>query len=146
MNPKITDFFLIFPVIIKRIFCEQQKLQWTLSPSPEHKGSSQRNYSRGPYSPGFDFEDESHSKFMSEHSRAKSMYEHDVEDSEVLRAEYRRPRDVVLSLVGEFMCRATMRLQELNRRNNQDGKIIELLDIRSHVVSGLCINVTFIIF
>lgn len=103
--------------------------------SPEHKGSSQRNYSRGPYSPGFDFEDDSHSKFMSEHSRAKSMYEHDVEDSEVLRADYRRPRDVLLSLVGEFMCRATWRLQELNKRNNQEGKIIELLDIRSHIVS-----------
>ena len=102
--------------------------------SPEHKGSSQRNYSRGPYSPGFDFEDESHSKFMSEHSRAKSMYEHDVEDSEVLRAEYRRPRDVLLSLVGEFMCRATARLIELNKKNNQEGKTIELLDIRSHIV------------
>ncbi|RZC42316.1 unc-80 -like protein, partial [Asbolus verrucosus] len=101
--------------------------------SPEHKGSSQRNYSRGPYSPGFDFEDESHSKFMSEHSRAKSMYEHDVEDSEVLRAEYRRPRDVLLSLVGEFMCRATARLQELNKKNNQEGKTIELLDLRSHI-------------
>lgn len=71
---------------------------------------------------------------MSEHSRAKSMYEHDVEDSEVLRAEYRRPRDVLLSLVGEFMCRATNRLQELNKRNNQDGKVVELLDIKSHVV------------
>ncbi|KAG5895326.1 hypothetical protein JTB14_000598 [Gonioctena quinquepunctata] len=101
--------------------------------SPEHKGSSQRNYSRGPYSPGFDFEDDSHSKFMSEHSRAKSMYEHDVEDSEVLRAEYRRPRDVLLSLVGEFMCRATSRLQELNKKNIQDGKVVELLDIKSHV-------------
>lgn len=72
---------------------------------------------------------------MSEHSRAKSMYEHDVEDSEVLRAEYRRPRDVLLSLVGEFMCRATARLQELNKKNNQEGKVIELLDIKSHIVS-----------
>lgn len=63
------------------------------------------------------------------------MYEHDVEDSEVLRAEYRRPRDVLLSLVGEFMCRATLRMQEIYRRNNQEGKIIELLDVRSHVVS-----------
>lgn len=73
---------------------------------------------------------------MSEHSRAKSMYEHDVEDSEALRAEYRRPRDVLLSLVGEFMCRATSRLQEIYRRNNQEGKVIELLDVRSHVVSN----------
>lgn len=109
--------------------------------SPEHKGSSQRNYSRGPYSPGFDFEDESHSKYMSEHSRAKSMYEHDVEDSEVLRAEYRRPRDVLLSLVGDFMYRATTRLQDLNRKSNQEGKLVELLDIRSHVVSVSYLNV-----
>lgn len=74
---------------------------------------------------------------MSEHSRAKSMYEHDVEDSEVLRAEYRRPRDVLLSLVGEFMCRATIRMSELNKRNNQEGKIIDLLDVRSHIVRYL---------
>nr|CAI5820732.1 unnamed protein product [Callosobruchus analis] len=101
--------------------------------SPEHKGSSQRNYSRGPYSPGFDFEDDSHSKFMSEHSRAKSMYEHEVEDSEVLRAEYRRPRDVLLSLVGEFLNRASVRLQELYKKNDSDGKVVELLDMRSHI-------------
>lgn len=62
------------------------------------------------------------------------MYEHDVEDSEVLRAEYRRPRDVLLSLVGEFVCRATTRLQELNKKSNQEGKIVELLDIKSHIV------------
>lgn len=51
--------------------------------SPEHKGSSQRNYSRGPYSPGFEFEDDSHSKYMSDHSRSKIIYERDMEDSEV---------------------------------------------------------------
>ncbi|XP_025829365.1 protein unc-80 homolog [Agrilus planipennis] len=101
--------------------------------SPEHKSSSQKNYSRGPYSPGFDFEDESHSKFMSEHSRAKSMYEHNVEDSEALRAEYRRPRDVLLSLVGEFICRASYRLNDIHKKNNQEGKGIELLDVRSHI-------------
>lgn len=72
---------------------------------------------------------------MSEHSRAKTVYEHDVEDSEVLRAEYRRPRDVLLSLVGDFICRATNRLYELNKKTSQEGKLIELLDIRSHVVS-----------
>lgn len=78
---------------------------------------------------------------MSEHSRAKSMYEHDVEDSEVLRAEYRRPRDVLLSLVGEFMCKTTNRLQELNKKNSQDGKIVELLDLKSHIVSDTIFNI-----
>lgn len=53
--------------------------------SPEHKGSSQRNYnSRGPYSPGLDYEDESHSKYLSERSRTKIHYERDMEDSEVI--------------------------------------------------------------
>ncbi|KAH1025785.1 hypothetical protein HUJ05_010443 [Dendroctonus ponderosae] len=99
--------------------------------SPEHKGSSQRNY-KGPYSPGFDFEDDSHSKFMSEHSRAKSMYEHDTEDSEMLRAEYRRPRDVLLSLVGEFVLKVNERIAEILRKEG-DGKVIEILDCRSHV-------------
>lgn len=72
---------------------------------------------------------------MSEHHRTKSIYEHDCEDSETMRTDYRRPRDVLLSLVGDFIYRATKRLGELNRKSNQDGKVIELLDIRSHVVS-----------
>ncbi|XP_030758641.1 protein unc-80 homolog isoform X4 [Sitophilus oryzae] len=99
--------------------------------SPEHKGSSQRNF-RGPYSPGFDFEDDSHSKFMSEHNRTKSMYENDTENSEVQRAEYRRPRDVLLSLVGEFVLKVNERIAEIMKKDT-DGKTIEVLDCRSHV-------------
>lgn len=49
--------------------------------SPEHKGSSQRNCSRQPCSPGLDFEDESHSKYVSDIGRNKN-YE-TPEDSEV---------------------------------------------------------------
>ncbi|XP_050309913.1 protein unc-80 homolog isoform X2 [Anthonomus grandis grandis] len=99
--------------------------------SPEHKGSSQRNY-KGPYSPGFDFEDDSHAKYMSDHNRTKNIYEHDTEDSEMLRAEYRRPRDVLLSLVGEFVQKAGARVIELAKKEG-DGKMIEILDTRSHV-------------
>nr|CAD7260717.1 unnamed protein product [Timema shepardi] len=101
--------------------------------SPEHKGSSQRNYSRGPYSPGFEFDDDSHSKYMSDHSRSKVVYERDLEDSEVLRNEFRRPRDILLSMVAEFLTKSTARLNEINKKSGQDGKSIELLDIRSHV-------------
>ncbi|CAH1135888.1 unnamed protein product [Ceutorhynchus assimilis] len=99
--------------------------------SPEHKGSSQRNY-RGPYSPGFDFEEDSHSKFIGEHNRAKSMYEHDTEDSEILRAEYRRPRDVLLSLVSEFVLKVNERIADIIKKDG-DGKPIEILECRSHV-------------
>lgn len=50
--------------------------------SPEHKGSSQRNCSRGPpCSPGLDFEDESHSKYVSDMGRTKNY--DTPEDSEV---------------------------------------------------------------
>lgn len=53
--------------------------------SPEHKGSSQRNCSRGPpVSPGLDFEDESHSKYVSDVGRNKT-YE-TPEDSEVTQS------------------------------------------------------------
>lgn len=50
--------------------------------SPEHKGSSQRNCSRGPpCSPGLDFDDESHSKYVSDMGRNKNY--DTPEDSEV---------------------------------------------------------------
>jgi protein unc-80 len=102
--------------------------------SPEHKGSSQRNQcSRGPPpSPGFDFEDESHSKYVSDVGRAKNMPE-TAEDSELVRTEYRRARDVLLSLVGEFLNRATLRLQELARKPGADSKYVELLDSKCHI-------------
>ncbi|KAG8225919.1 hypothetical protein J437_LFUL005955 [Ladona fulva] len=101
--------------------------------SPDHKGSSQKNYSRGPYSPGFDFDEESHSKYVSDHGRSKAPYERDLEDSEILRNEFRRPRDILLSMVAEFLTKCTARLSELNKKSGQDGKPIELLDSKSHV-------------
>ncbi|KAG5670539.1 hypothetical protein PVAND_000795 [Polypedilum vanderplanki] len=103
--------------------------------SPEHKGSSQRNQcSRGlPPSPGFDFEEESHSKYVSEMGRGKNNMPEMAEDSELVRTEYRRPRDVLLSLVGEFLNRATTRLQELSRKPGADSKYVELLDVKCHI-------------
>lgn len=72
---------------------------------------------------------------MSDHSRVKPTYEHNPENPEQLRAEYRRPRDVLLSLVGDFIRHATVRLDELVKRGIQEGKNFELLDIKSHIVS-----------
>ncbi|KXJ74140.1 hypothetical protein RP20_CCG014272 [Aedes albopictus] len=100
--------------------------------SPEHKGSSQRNCSRGPpCSPGLDFEEDSHSKYVSDVGRTKILNE-SVEDSETIRAEYRRPRDVLLSVVGEFITRSTTRLNELSRKQGE-SKPVELLDVKCHV-------------
>lgn len=128
--------------------------------SPEHKGSSQRNCSRGPpVSPGLDFEDESHSKYVSDVGRNKN-YE-TPEDSEVciqlskrfinfnqkrewkkknvyifqaIRTNFRRARDVLLSVVGEFICRSSTRLTELAKKQTiNDTKNVELLDVKCHI-------------
>ncbi|XP_071635615.1 protein unc-80 homolog isoform X3 [Temnothorax longispinosus] len=96
--------------------------------SPEHKGSSQRNYGKGPYSPGFDFEDDTHTKYM-EHSKARHFYDR---DEDFHKNEFRRPRDTLLNMVGDFVARCSARLAELNKKS-QDGKTIELLDSKCHV-------------
>ncbi|XP_055382818.1 protein unc-80 homolog isoform X2 [Condylostylus longicornis] len=100
--------------------------------SPEHKGSSQRNCSRGPpCSPGLEFEDESHSKYVTD-TRNKNLLD-SAEDSEVVRTEYRRPRDVLLSVVGDFLSKASTRLSELSKKQGNDGKPVELLDLKCHI-------------
>ncbi|KAH9639426.1 hypothetical protein HF086_002115 [Spodoptera exigua] len=100
--------------------------------SPEHKGSSQRTGPRTAAATIIAFE-ESHSKY--DNSKMPVPEYTGAEDSELVRAEYRRPRDVLLSLVGEFIGRATSRLLEINGSNRSggtDGKPVELLDSKSH--------------
>ena len=102
--------------------------------SPEHKGSSQRNYGKGPYSPGFDFEDEAHVKYI-EHAKNRTLYERDNDDSDSChKNEFRRPRDTLLNMVGDFVARCSVRLVEINKKS-QDGKMIEILDSKCHIVS-----------
>ncbi|XP_067205239.1 protein unc-80 homolog isoform X2 [Linepithema humile] len=100
--------------------------------SPEHKGSSQRNYGKGPYSPGFDFEDEAHTTKYMEHSKMRIFYDRDEDSESFHKNEFRRPRDTLLNMVGDFVTRCSARLIELNRKS-PDGKNIELLDSKCHV-------------
>ncbi|XP_072743186.1 protein unc-80 homolog isoform X2 [Anoplolepis gracilipes] len=101
--------------------------------SPEHKGSSQKNYGKDPYSPGFDYEDDTHPTKYMEHSKARHFYERNNEDAENFhRTEFRRPRNTLLNMVGDFVTRCSTRLVELNKKS-QDGKNIELLDSKCHV-------------
>ena len=51
----------------------------------------------------------------------------------MVRTEYRRARDVLLSLVGEFINRATTRLIDLAKKPGADNKPVELLDIKCHI-------------
>ncbi|XP_035727921.1 protein unc-80 homolog isoform X2 [Vespa mandarinia] len=104
--------------------------------SPEHKGSSQRNYGKGPYSPGcVDFEDETHptkGQAHIEHSKVRNFYDRDDDAESSHKNEFRRPRDTLLNMVSEFVARSSVRLTELNKKS-QDGKTIELLDSKCHV-------------
>ncbi|XKL60982.1 hypothetical protein PGB90_008039 [Kerria lacca] len=99
--------------------------------SPEHKTSSQRNYSKGPYSPAYDYEEDS--KYITDRGRTRITYDRDADDSEqVLRTDFRRPRDVLLSTVADFVTKSSCRLIELYKMY-PDSKHVELLDQRSYV-------------
>lgn len=61
-------------------------------------------------------------------------YERDMENSEVMRAEFRRPRDILLSLVSDFFSKCSARLADVPKKSGYDGKTFDILDIRSHLV------------
>lgn len=65
----------------------------------------------------------------------RNIYDRDNEASESChKNEFRRPRDTLLNMVGDFVVRCSARLTELNKKS-QDGKTIELLDSKCHIVS-----------
>lgn len=67
-------------------------------------------------------------------SRVRNFYDRDNEDADnIHKYEFRRPRDTLLNMVGDFVTRCSARLVELNKKS-QDGKTIELLDSKCHVV------------
>ncbi|CAL8099332.1 unnamed protein product [Orchesella dallaii] len=107
-----------------------------MSSPADLRGSSQRNYTSkgGIMTPGYEFaDDDSHSKYMSDPSRNKqSAYDRDMQDSEVIRDEFRRPRDTLLCLVSDFYSKSSARLPELAKKGGAEAKPVELLDLRSH--------------
>ncbi|KAG1666378.1 Protein unc-80 [Nymphon striatum] len=97
------------------------------------RGSSTKT-NRGLYSPAVDIDDDSHSKlthYQYPNSR-RSQYDKDMDDSEVLHAEFRRPRETLLSVIAEFFTKGTARCQELQAKT-PDQKLIELLDNKCHL-------------
>ncbi|OXA46443.1 Protein unc-80 [Folsomia candida] len=121
-------------------------LEAVVPPPTDLRGSSQRNYtSKGGQNlltPGYEFgDDDSHSKYMSDHSRTKNVYDRDMQDSEVIRDEFRRPRDTLLCLVSDFYSKCSTRLPELAKKGGNEAKPVELLDIKSHVrLSEVCMS------
>ncbi|CAB0043579.1 unnamed protein product [Trichogramma brassicae] len=105
--------------------------------SPEHKGSSQRNYGKSPYSPGFEFDEEANigvpvrPPTAAEAAKNKQqVFDDDAESSH--KNEFVRPRDTLLNMVGDFVARCSARLVELDKKS-QDGKTIEILDSKCHI-------------
>ncbi|XP_023210931.1 protein unc-80 homolog [Centruroides sculpturatus] len=101
------------------------------------RGSSIKNASKGACSPPFEIDDDSHSKFMSDSyysSRKQQQYEKEVEDSEMLRFEFRSPRDTLLSVVCEFYSKCSSRLADLSKKiPDLNNKATEILDVKCHL-------------
>jgi len=69
--------------------------------------------------------------------------DHHMTEIEVIRNVFRRPRDIVLSLVSEFYYTASARYTDgVKAKVGFDSKPVELLDAKSHVVSNLLVKST----
>ncbi|XP_023247885.1 protein unc-80 homolog [Copidosoma floridanum] len=100
--------------------------------SPDHKGSSQKNTAKGPYSTKYDFDEEAHYCRHTDNIKTKT-YDQENDDSErIYKREFIKPRDTLLNMVGEFVDKCSTRLNELNKKLH-DGKSIEILDCRCHI-------------
>ncbi|KAF0286806.1 Protein unc-80 [Amphibalanus amphitrite] len=81
-----------------------------------------------------DLDEDSHSRMFVSDTRRTNFMERDMEDSEVLREAFRRPRDTLLNIVAEFLSRCSARLHELNKKPGAgvETKQVELLDAKCH--------------
>lgn len=67
-------------------------------------------------------------------------YEREDEDSELVRLEFRQPRDTLLSVVAEFLTKCSARLADLSKKiPDLPSKATELLDVKCHLV-GACLE------
>ncbi|XP_074595949.1 unc80, NALCN channel complex subunit [Brevipalpus obovatus] len=111
------------------------------------RGSSIKNASRGAYSPPIEIDEDSHSNILTDlpafsrfmgdsYFPTRSRQQHGDEDTELIRAEFRKPRDILLNLVAEFLTRSTLRLADLSKKvPDLHGKnsSYELLDVKCHL-------------
>lgn len=64
------------------------------------------------------------------------------EDSDISKTEFRRPRDILLSVVSEFLTICSARLVVLSKKlQDLSSKSTELLDNKCHFVSVLFLRV-----
>lgn len=61
---------------------------------------------------------------------------HSDGDAETIRSEFRKPRDILLNLVSEFLSKSTARLADLSKKVpdlHQKNSSFELLDVKCHL-------------
>ena len=75
--------------------------------------STSQYYSKAPYSPVIEIDDDSHSRFITD-SQKKSHVE-DGEDSEAKREEFRHPRNCLLNFAADFYKLCSGKLNEINK-------------------------------
>ncbi|XP_077556955.1 unc80, NALCN channel complex subunit isoform X2 [Haemaphysalis longicornis] len=107
------------------------------------RGSSIKNASRGACSPPFEVEEDLPSRFVNEAlygprkppgGGGGGHYEREDEDSELVRLEFRQPRDTLLSVVAEFLTKCSARLADLSKKiPDLPSKATELLDVKCHL-------------
>jgi hypothetical protein len=135
--------------------------QRTFEKTPSQKRSSNN---KAPLSTAIEIDEDSHSRFLGDHfsHRKTSIHDRDTEnDSEVRFSvdvipifpicffltdstleqikwqEFRSPRTTLLSLVSDYYTVCCARLTELNKKQGQDNKTGETLDVKCHLVSPL---------
>ncbi|XP_064455968.1 protein unc-80 homolog isoform X2 [Ornithodoros turicata] len=103
------------------------------------RGSSIKNATRGACSPPYEIEEDLPSRFVNEtlygsRKQAGTHYEQDDEDSDLLRLEFRKPRDTLLGVVAEFLTKCSARLADLSKKiPDLPSKATELLDVKCHL-------------
>ncbi|OQR76167.1 protein unc-80-like, partial [Tropilaelaps mercedesae] len=102
------------------------------------RGSSMKTGTRGAVSPPFEIEEDLPSRFMNEalnYRKQGGYFERgDCEDSDILRMEFRKPRDTLLNVVAEFLTKCSVRLADLSKKiTDLPNKATELLDVKCHL-------------
>ena len=60
----------------------------------------------------------------------------EIDDAELSRLDFRKPRDLLLKIVSEFLTRSTARLSDLSKKIpdlHQKNSSYELLDVKCHI-------------
>ncbi|GIY67759.1 hypothetical protein CDAR_36052 [Caerostris darwini] len=94
------------------------------------RGSSIKNMSREHARLPMKFMTDS---YYSSRKPQQQQYDRQIEDSDIMKTEFRRPRDILLSVVSEFHTICSARLADLTKKlRDLSSKSTELLDNKCH--------------